>query len=243
MILHPGAPPAPHDRLTAWSVDPGVVLPLAATGWLYLRGTRALWQSAAQGRGVRAREVTAFGLGWLTLVVALVSPVHRWGEALFSAHMVQHELLMALAAPLLVLGRPLIPWVWALPGAWRRPVGRLAAAAPFQAGWDGLTHPGVAWTLHGVAIWGWHLPVLFQATLRSETVHAVQHASFLGTGLLFWWTVLQRSIPASWARCSPSPADSGTLSTPPRPPPGDSPPWRISSSPASSCGSRAAWLI
>jgi putative membrane protein len=192
MILHPGAPPAPHDLLTAWSFDPGVVLPLAATGWLYLRGTRALWQSAAQGRGVRAREVTAFGLGWLTLVVALVSPVHRWGEALFSAHMVQHELLMALAAPLLVLGRPLIPWVWALPGAWRRPVGRLAAAAPFQAGWDGLTHPGVAWTVHGVAIWGWHLPVLFQATLRSETVHAVQHASFLGTGLLFWWTVLQR---------------------------------------------------
>jgi putative membrane protein len=192
MMLHPGAPPAPHDLLGAWSFEPGVVLPLAVAGWLYVRGIRALWRSAAPGRGVRGREVTAFGLGWLALAIALVSPVHRWGEALFSAHMVQHELLMAVAAPLLVLGRPLIPWLWALPAGWRRPVGRLASAPPVRSGWQGLTHPGVAWTLHAVAIWGWHLPALFQATLRSETVHALQHASFLGTGLLFWWTVLER---------------------------------------------------
>jgi putative membrane protein len=192
MILHPGAPAAPHDLLGAWSFEYGVVLPLALAGWLYIRGTRALWRSASPGRGVRTREVTAFGLGWLTLVIALVSPVHRLGEALFSAHMVQHELLMALAAPLLVLGRPLVPWVWALPPTWRRRVGRLTSAAPFRKGWDGLTLPGVAWTLHAVAIWSWHLPALFQATLRSETVHALQHASFLGTGLLFWWTVLER---------------------------------------------------
>ena len=192
MILHPGAPPAPHDLLTAWSFEPGVVLPLVVAGWLYVRGVRALWRSAAPGRGVHAREVAAFGLGWLTLLIALVSPMHRWGEALFSAHMVQHELLMALAAPLLVLGRPLIPWVWALPPGWRRPIGRVTAAAPFRTTWDGLTNPGVAWTLHAVAIWTWHLPALFQATLQSETVHALQHASFLGTGLLFWWTVLER---------------------------------------------------
>jgi cytochrome c2 len=106
--------------------------------------------------------------------------------------MVQHELLMAIAAPLLVLGRPLVPWVWALPAGWRRPIGRLTASTPVRTGWDGLTSPGVAWTLHAVAIWGWHLPGLFEASLRSETVHALQHASFLGTGLLFWWTVLER---------------------------------------------------
>jgi putative membrane protein len=192
MTLHPGAPPAPHDLLAAWSFEPGIVLPLALAAWLYVRGTRALWRSAAPGRGVSAREVTAFGLGWLTLAVALVSPLHQWGEALFSAHMVQHELLMALAAPLLVLGRPLVPWVWALPAGWRRPVGRLAATTPVRAGWGSLTSPGVAWTLHAAAIWGWHLPVLFEASLRSETVHALQHGSFLGTGLLFWWTVLER---------------------------------------------------
>jgi putative membrane protein len=192
MMLHPGAPPAPHDLLRAWSFEPGVLLPLAAAGWLYVRGVRALWRGAGRGRGVRGREAAAFGLGWLALLIALVSPVHRWGEALFSAHMVQHELLMVLAAPLLVLGRPLVPWVWALPAAWRRPVGRFTGARAFRAGWEGITHPAVAWTLHAVTIWGWHLPVLFQATLRSEAVHALQHASFLGTGLLFWWTVLER---------------------------------------------------
>lgn len=192
MTIHPGAAVAPHDLLGAWSFEPGVVLPLLLSGWLYAAGVRALWRSAGRGRGVTLREVAAFWLGWLTLVIALVSPLHRWGETLFSAHMVQHELLMAVAAPLLVLGRPLVPWVWALPAGWRRPAGRFAAWAPFRTGWEGVTHPGVAWMLHAVAIWGWHLPALFQATLRSEAVHALQHASFLGTGLLFWWTVLER---------------------------------------------------
>ena len=192
MIVHPGAPPAPHDLLTAWSFEPGVVIPLALAGWLYARGARAVWRSAAPGRGVSASEVLAFALGWLALVLALVSPVHRWGEALFSAHMTQHELLMALAAPLLVLGRPLVPWVWSLPPAWRRRLGRITGTTPFSAGWNGLTHPVAAWALHAAVIWTWHLPALFEATLRSEAEHALQHASFLGTGLLFWWTVLDR---------------------------------------------------
>ena len=71
MTLHPGAPPAPHDLLGAWSFEPGVVLPLLVAGWLYIHGLRGLWRSAAPGRGVRAREAAAFGLGWLTLVIAL----------------------------------------------------------------------------------------------------------------------------------------------------------------------------
>ena len=104
------APPAPHDLLGAWSFEPGVVLPLLRLGrGSTSRHARPLAQ-AAPGRGVARRgEVAAFALGWLTLVLALVSPLHRLGEALFSAHMVQHELLMVVAAPLLVLGRPLVP--------------------------------------------------------------------------------------------------------------------------------------
>ena len=192
MIVHSGAPPAPHDLLAAWSFEPGVMVPLALAGWLYLRGARAVWRSSAPGRGVSPGEVGAFALGWLTLVIALISPVHRWGDALFSAHMAQHELLMALAAPLLVLGRPLVPWVWSLPPAWRRRLGALAGTTPIATGWSGLTHPAAAWALHAAAIWVWHLPVLFQATLHNEAVHAAQHASFLGTGLLFCWTVLER---------------------------------------------------
>jgi putative membrane protein len=191
VIAHPGEPLAAHDLWGAWSWDPGMVAPLALTAGLYAIGLRALWRAAGTGRGVRRRDAAVFALGWLTLVVALLSPVHRLGESLFSAHMVQHELLMALAAPLLVLGRPLVPFVWGLPPSWRRTLGRWTGSDGFRGAWAVLTHPMSAWALHAAAIWIWHLPSLYEATLRNEAVHALQHASFLGTALLFWWSVLQ----------------------------------------------------
>jgi putative membrane protein len=135
-------------------------------------------------------EATAFLAGWVTLAIALVSPLHRLGGALFSAHMVQHELLMVVAAPLLVLGRPIIPFLWALPISWRRLAGEWAGLAPVRGTWVLLTIPVVAWAVHALAIWLWHAPPLYQATLGNELVHAAQHVSFLGTGLLFWWALL-----------------------------------------------------
>jgi cytochrome c oxidase assembly factor CtaG len=90
---------------------------------------------------------------------------------------------MVVAAPLLVLGRPLIRFLWAVPLSWRRPIG-LAAISP-------LSRPASAGLLHGVAIWIWHYPPLFDATLGSDWIHSVQHLSFLVTALLFWWSVFQ----------------------------------------------------
>jgi len=188
--VHEGQPLAPHDLWTAWSWEPVVVASLLLSGWLYSRGVRALWRSAGRGHGIRAWEAAAFGAGWLALAISLVSPLHRLGSALFSAHMAQHELLMVVAAPLLVLGRPLVPFLWALPLGWRRQAGALAALPAVKLSWDLATRPSVAWTLHGVAIWAWHAPGLYQATLASETVHTLQHVSFLGTALLFWWALL-----------------------------------------------------
>jgi putative membrane protein len=182
----------PHDLWSAWSFEPLVVLGLGLTAWLYFQGLQALWRNAGRGRGVRVWEAAAFAAGWLMLVGALVSPLHRLGGILFSAHMAQHELLMAVAAPLLVLGRPLVPFVWALPMAWRRILGSWAAVAPIRSTWELLTLPLVAWTLHTAAIWLWHAPPLFEATLRSELIHSLQHLSFLGSGLLFWWALLRR---------------------------------------------------
>ena len=185
---------APHDLWSAWSFEPAVVIGLALSAWLYLRGVRSLWRTAGPGRGIRRWEGAAFAGGWIMLLLALVSPLHRLGGVLFSAHMAQHELLMAAAAPLLILGRPLVPFVWALPITWRRPVGDWAAAAPVRGIWELLTLPLVAWILHGVAIWLWHAPALFEATLRSDLVHTLQHMSFLGTGLLFWWALLRGRV-------------------------------------------------
>jgi putative membrane protein len=175
----------------AWTFEPAVVLALGLSGWLYLRGLRRLWRSAGTSRGIQRWEAGAFAAGWMALAVALTSPLHRLGDVLFSAHMVQHELLMVVAAPLLVLGRPIVPFLWALPLAWRRKVGDWADRPPVTAAWSFLTLPLVAWVLHAIAIWLWHAPALYQATLDSEAVHTLQHLSFLGTALLFWWTVLR----------------------------------------------------
>jgi cytochrome c oxidase assembly factor CtaG len=188
---HDGQPLAPHDLWTAWSFEPGVLVTLALTAWLYLRGVRALWNGAGRGRGVQGWEAAAFGAGWVLLVIGLVSPLHRLGEVLFSAHMAQHELLMAAAAPLLVLGRPIVGFLWAIPIGWRRTAGSWSAAPPVRLVWGTLTRPLVAWTLHAIAIWLWHAPSLYQATLSSDAIHTLQHLSFVGTGLLFWWSLLR----------------------------------------------------
>ena len=104
---------------SAWNFKPWVLALMAPAGGGYLVGLRRLRSRAGSGRGLAPRQVLWFGLGWLTLAVALVSPLDSLGDHLFSAHMVQHELLMIVAAPLLVLGRPLGVWIWCLSPAQR----------------------------------------------------------------------------------------------------------------------------
>ncbi|HEX8914226.1 MAG TPA: cytochrome c oxidase assembly protein, partial [Humisphaera sp.] len=109
---------------------------------------------------------------------------------LFWVHMTQHEILMLVAAPLMVLGQPMAPYLAALPRSWARGLARAANAAAWRRTWSVATNPVVAWLFHGVVLWAWHVPALFQATLTSDVVHAAQHLSFLGSALLFWWAVV-----------------------------------------------------
>jgi cytochrome c oxidase assembly factor CtaG len=104
--------------------------------------------------------------------------------------MLQHELLMVVAAPLYVLGRPLGVWAWALPPAWRRGIGRFFHRSAWRSPWLFVTGPIAAWSIHAVALWLWHIPSWFQAALANEGVHALQHASFLLSALLYWWSVI-----------------------------------------------------
>ena len=173
-----------------WTFDPLVIMALAVSGILYAVGLRRLWRRAGRDHGIRSRQAAAFAAGWLTLFMALVSPLHRLGEILFSAHMLQHELLMLVAAPLLVLGRPIIPFLWALPGEMRTSAGNLTKKRWFSSVWDFISAPLAVWLILAVALWVWHLPSLYQATLRSDAIHALQHSSFLGSALLFWWAVI-----------------------------------------------------
>ena len=197
MLLHDGANAA--SLWTAWDWEPGIVAPLVVGGFLYGRGLRLLWDEHI-GRGVRVWEALCFGAGWLVTAIALLSPVHELSEQLFSIHMVQHELLMVVAAPLLVLGRPLVPMLWAFPSRARRTIGRATQRPAWRVCWRCITRPTVAFVIHGSAIWIWHAPALYQATLTSDFVHALQHASFFGTALLFWWTIVQGHAPGGRSR-------------------------------------------
>jgi cytochrome c oxidase assembly factor CtaG len=106
--------------------------------------------------------------------------------------MAEHEMLMAVAAPLLAVSRPLGVFLHALPRDLRLKAITATAARPVIWLWNVLTAPFIATFLHAVAIWIWHLPSLLDGTLKSELLHRLQHLSFLITALFFWWAILRR---------------------------------------------------
>ena len=178
---HSEGPLKPHDLWSAWTFDPAVLVPVMLTAVLYAIGARSR-------RGASGIQMVCFWSGWSFLALALLSPVHPLGEVLFAAHMSQHEILMLLAAPLLVLSRPLAPMLWGMPFSWRRSLGRLSKGV--QPVWATITLPVNAFVIHAVALWVWHVPALFEATLRNDFIHAMQHLSFFASALLFWWSLL-----------------------------------------------------
>lgn len=178
------------ELATDWSLDPLVCAGLALSAWIYRRGSRRLRACVSAGRGLRRWECASFWAGWWTLLIALISPLHPWGQVLFTAHMTQHELLMLVAAPLLVLGRPLVALLMALPRDEARALGSYAREPWFRAVWTCLSHPLAAWLIHAIALWSWHVPALYEATLRQEWIHHLQHVCFFGSALLFWWALL-----------------------------------------------------
>src|SRR4051812_15302160 len=100
---------------------------------------------ARTSRGVTRAQFLFFWSGWIALALALLSPLHALGEVLFSAHMTQHEILMLSAAPLLVLSRPLVPMLWAVPAAWRKGLGQWAKRPSVRGTWHAITLPITAW--------------------------------------------------------------------------------------------------
>ncbi len=165
---------------------------VALVAWAYARGLSRLWARAGSGRVVRSWQAGCFAAGLASLLVALATPLEHLAQERLWAHMVQHLTLVAVAAPLLVLGNPLSALPWALPDQSRRttlPWGRrLSRHHARPASW-------VAWAVAALAVqsatlWGWHAPRPYQAALRSEWVHGLEHASFLATALVFWWAVI-----------------------------------------------------
>src|SRR5262249_29347319 len=154
-------------------------------GWWQLHRTRRA-RGAAPGW-----RLVAYLTGLTSVVLALCSPLEVLAELSFTAHMVQHELLLMVAPPLLLLGAPFPVILWALPLSLRRRVGALVARpGPFRRTLRTLTWMPVAGALYTVSIWGWHHPVAYEAALRHPVLHDLEHLSFFGAAVLFWWPVV-----------------------------------------------------
>jgi cytochrome c oxidase assembly factor CtaG len=168
---------------TAWNWEPSVVSGCALLLGLYLGLARPLTTRALY-----------FVAGVLVLLLSLVSPIDVLADTyLFSAHMLQHLLLMLVVPPLLLIGTP--PQL----------VQRILAVAPIGRTVQVLTQPVLAWTIYHAFMWVWHVPALYDASLRHEGLHIAGHLLFLTTATIFWWPVIApvtaagRPLLAPWA--------------------------------------------
>jgi putative membrane protein len=172
----------------AWNVVTAVCVGSVAI--LYVIGVLRLYRTAGGPQTIRPWQVAAFLLGCASVGVALLSRLDRWSDVLFSVHMVQHELLMLVSAPLMVLGRPFIATLWALPRGARGAFARVTRQRAVTAAWERISGPLTVLVLHAIVLWAWHVPVLFEAALHDESIHAFQHLGFFLTAALFWWALV-----------------------------------------------------
>jgi len=175
----------PPSLAAAFSLDPVFLAALLLALVLYALGLRR----RRSRDPIAAARAAAFVAGWCVLSLATVWPLDAYAAWSLAAHMTQHMLLLAVAAPLLVLGRPGAVWLAALPTRAARGLVRpLRGGAPTV--WRALTTPVAATLLQAGVICGWHLPWAMAAALRSGPVHDLMHLSHLLAGVLFWTAVL-----------------------------------------------------
>lgn len=173
---------------TWWHADALVLLPAVLVAVLYVRGVGRM---RSRGRH-RWWRTALFLTGLLTVVLAMQSPLDELGERHFTFHMLQHEAFVLLGVPLMLLGAPTTPLLLGLPRAVRHEVVRPIAASPtWHRVVNVLTYPPLAAGLFAGILIAWHfVPGWYEAAIQQQLVHDVQHASFIGGALLFWWNVI-----------------------------------------------------
>lgn len=180
--------------LADWTLEPTVVIGLAIAALLYGRG---VIYSHQHGQTTRLHwwHILAFYSALAIIFIALESALDDYADQFLWAHMIQHELLMMLAPPLLLFGMPTLPLWRAVPLAARRGtlqwlMRRRGTRRVFH--WIGrvFSTPAVCWGIFIVTLYTWHIPVLYDAALGNDTIHAVEHLCFLWAGLFFWSQVI-----------------------------------------------------
>jgi putative membrane protein len=193
-LAHGGTAPPPTfpGVLLEWRFEPVVLVALALSAITWLLLTRRVAR-AHPGHPYSAWRELAFLAGLATLAVALTSPIEAYEGELFSVHMLQHMLLELVAAPLLLLGAPATLALRAATPSVRR---RLLAILHSRVV-SVLSFPLLAWVLFAAVNWGWHFSSLYNDALENSGLHDVQHLTFLGAALLFWWPVIGAD-PSRW---------------------------------------------
>lgn len=178
-----------NAALSSWALDARVIIILLLTATLYargwLRGRRLIHDERDPAR------LTCFLGGLAVLFIAIESPLDAFDNLFLSAHMAQHLLLMLVAPPLLLLGHPVVPLLRGLPKQFvKEGLGPFLTWPALRRVLHWLTSPPVAWLAFAISTIFWHLPKFYELALRSPSWHAVQHASFFWTGILYWWPVV-----------------------------------------------------
>ena len=193
---HGGIVPAAPDAaafVLDWSFDPTIWLPLAASAAAYLWAVRRV-DGAHPANPVPRDRPAFFLLGLAAIAVALQSGIERYDTTLFSVHMVQHVILIFLAAPAIALSAPItLVLRVATPGVRRRWVLPVLHSRVVRV----LGHPLVAWLLFTAVMWGTHFSPLFDAALENPWLHDLEHVLYLGSSVLFWWPMVGRD-PSPW---------------------------------------------
>jgi putative membrane protein len=193
-LAHGAEVPAPTlpGVLLAWTPDPlpllGIAIAAAAYAWAVRRVNRG-----HPGNRQPAYRSWLFGGGLATIGVALLSPIEAYEGTLFSVHMVQHMLLELVAAPLLLAGAPITLALRVSSRSVRKALLAVLQSRIVHV----LSFPVIAWLLFAAVNWGWHFSVLYDDALENQALHYLQHATFLGAALLFWWPVIGAD-PSPW---------------------------------------------
>jgi putative membrane protein len=164
----------------SWTLEPGVLIGVAAAAGAYLtRRRRVRAASTRPDAEAPAWRMACFCGALLLSMVALVSPIDALADQLFFFHMIQHMLLLDLVPILAILG---------LTKVLLRPLTRAVTDLQRRAG--PLAHPAFAVLLYVATIWLWHIPAAYDFALEHPVVHVLEHIGFVAVGSLYWWHLL-----------------------------------------------------
>jgi putative membrane protein len=189
---------AARDIINEWSLPIWLTLSIALTAMIYSRGWLAIRRTRPEQ--FTPLRIASFVSGLMILWLAIGSPMDGFADALLSAHMVEHLLLMSVVPPLLLWGLPIVPLLRGLPKPFRRyVVGPLWKMPILRSLGRWIVMPLFAWLAMNVTYLAWHVPAAYDFALENETWHDIEHLCFLGTSILFWWCIL-RPWPANRVR-------------------------------------------